>query len=547
MDINWGSITWLSSGFTVASSCEQRGQNLFPQHDEARHSSKPLLGGFIVVRTLDPLDQVFATKFLQIIRSLASMIIGEGIAKDLFHPSGKVRRCESSWIDRETHDPLHHGPHSSLIDINTSDSDLPHLRGKRPPVQPPVVNEGNVYTPQNLQESFQDALEQGNDLRKLIDPLPTVQLLGIVNDHLDSQDVFAFAIHLDRQLPEMDFEDRQIIDRFLDHGLASKRGSPFLPLKEWTMLGAKDGLDHLEVQGSSRSINDTMKHLIQVPPSREEKVAAIFALVDRIGVNESTFLLLPTLQSKAQTAVNPTLTGPNQAPYRARGSHGICDSGQTCGVGDFCKTVTLFGEGNLFFLGLMGHVFMTIENHLSIKGRMRAEFDGQMSPLRVHDMKRIMIDIRGLGLDVGDSLLGAVDLENGHWCHSSDDTEDTSETGVFGDMLFGQFMLLFSPLAVNQWNALLLGISMDSPAEATRKSHQVCVVKRIIRPHQLTPPSPKASWRLGQIKIAIEHDTIYTIICAIEILLIIATKLVWHLHLSFPPRRFRVKTIRYEH
>lgn len=96
-----------------------------------------------------------------------------------------------------------------------------------------------------------------------------------MNNHLDSQDAFAFAIHLDRQLSEMDFEDRQIIDRSLDHDLAPRKGSPLLPLKERTMLGAKYGLDHLEVQGGSRSINDTMKHLIQVTSSRKEKVAAI--------------------------------------------------------------------------------------------------------------------------------------------------------------------------------------------------------------------------------------------------------------------------------
>jgi hypothetical protein len=64
------------------------------------------------------------------------------------------------------------------------------------------------------------------------DPLPTAQLLGVVRDYLDSQDLFAFTIHLDRQLSEMDFEDRQIIDRSIDHDLVARRSSPLLPLKE---------------------------------------------------------------------------------------------------------------------------------------------------------------------------------------------------------------------------------------------------------------------------------------------------------------------------
>jgi hypothetical protein len=362
-----------------------------------------------------------------------------------------------------------------------------------------------------------------------------VQLLGVVNDHLDSQDAFAFAIHLDRQLPEMDFEDRQIIDRSLDHGLASKRGSPFLPLKEGTMLGAEDGLDHLEVQGGSRPINDTMKYLIQVASSREEKVTTIFALVDRIGVTESTFLLLPTLQSEAQTSINPTLTGPNQAPYRARGSHGVCDSGQACGVRDLCKTVTLFGERNPAFLGLTSHVFMTVEDHLGIKGRMRAELDSQMPPLWVHDMKRILIDIRGLGLDVGDPLLGAVDLENGHGCQSSNDAEDASETGIFGDMPFGQFMLPFPTLTVNQRNALLCGISVNPSAKATSESHEMGVVKILIAPSQLAPPGPESSGGLRHNEIGIEHNAIDTIIGSVKKRLIGLREFIEHLHRSFLP------------
>jgi hypothetical protein len=190
---------------------------------------------------------------------------------------------------------------------------------------------------------------------------------------------------------------------------------------------------------------------------------------------------------------------------------------------------------------------MTVEDHLSIKGRMRAELDSQMPPLWVHDMKRILIDIRGLGLDVGDPLLGAVDLENGHGCQSSNDAEDASETGIFGDMLFGQFMLPFSTLTVNQRNALLCGISVNSSAKATRESHEMGIVKILIVPSQLAPPSSESSGGLGHNEIGIEHDAIDTIICAVKIALIIVTELIWHHHLSSPPRRLRVKTTKYEH
>jgi len=533
MDINLGSITWLWSGFTVAGSCKQWNQNLFAQHDETRHRSQALRGWLVESRVLDPPDQVLPTKLLQIVRSMPSMIIGDGIAKDFFDSSCKLRRCEASRIDRETHDPFHHGSHSRPIDINPSNSGLPHLRGKGPVIQSSVVDVGNVYPPQHLQKPLQDAHEQGNHLGKATDPFPTVQLLGVVNNHLDSQDALAFAIHLDRQFPEMNFEDRQIIDRSLDHGLTSRRGSLFLPLEEWTMLGAKDGLDHLEVQGGSRSINDTLKHLIQVAPSREEKVATIFALVDRIGIDKSTLALLPTFQSKAQTSINPTLTGPNQAPYRARGSHGVCDSGQACGVGDLCKTVPLFGEGDFTFLGLTGYIFMTVKDHLSIKGWMRTEFDHEVTPFGVHDVEGIMIDVAHLGFDVGDALLGALDLEHWHRCQGSDDAEDTSEGRVLGNMLFGQFVLALPSLTVNQGNTLLLRISMNPSAKATRKPHEMGIVEILIASSHLTPPGSESSGGLGKDKIGIEYNAIDTIINSGKIRLIRLREFIGHLHRSF--------------
>ena len=543
MDINLGSITWLSSGFAVAGSCKQRDQDLFPQHDEARHSSQALWGGFIVPGVLDPPDQVFAPKFLQIIGSLASMIIGDGIAKDLFNASCKVRRCESSWIDREADDPLHHGPHSRPIDIDTSNSGLPHLRGKRPCVQLPIINERNIHPSQNLQEPFQDTLEQCNHSRKPINPLPTAQLFRVVDDYLDSQDAFAFAIHLDRQLPIMDLEDRQIIDRSLDHDLDS--GTLAVAPEKGAMFGAKEGLDRFEIQGSSGSINNPLKHLIQVLSTREEKVAAIFDLVDRIGVTESAFLLLLTLQSEAQAPVNPTLTDLDQAPYRARSSHGICDSGQACGVGNIRKAIPLFTKGDLFLLGLTGHVFMTVEDHLNIKRRMGTEFDGRMPPLRVQDVERIVIDVRDLGRDVPDLLLGAMDVENRHGCPSNDDTKDPSEGWIFRDVLFCDFMLLFLFLAftVDQGNPLLLGVSMDSAAKATRKLHEMGVVKILVAPSQLAPPRSESPGTLSHNEIGIEHNAIDTIINPVKTRLILLAKLIGQLHRSFLHREISDRRI----
>lgn len=93
-----------------------------------------------------------------------------------------------------------------------------------------------------------------------------------------------------------------------------------------------------------------MKYLIQSMSTHKEKIAAVLNLIYRIRVTKFTFLLLCTIQGKAQTCrINPTLTDLNQSPYKARGSHGICDFGQACCVANLRKAVTFFGERNILF------------------------------------------------------------------------------------------------------------------------------------------------------------------------------------------------------
>jgi hypothetical protein len=140
-----------------------------------------------------------------------------------------------------------------------------------------------------------------------------------------------------------------------------------------------------------------------------------------------------------------------------------------------------------------------------------------------------------------------MDMENRSRCKSSDDTEYTPELRIFGKILFSNFMLPFALLTVDQWGIMLLGIGMNPSAKPARKPHQMRIVKSVIRPHQFTPPSPKSSRRLSQIEIGVEHNPIYTIVCAIQVFLIVVAKLVRHYHLSFPSRRSWVKTTKYRH
>ena len=66
----------------------------------------------------------------------------------------------------------------------------------------------------------------------------------VVSDGLDSKYAFAFAIYLNGKLAKMDFENRQIIDRSLEHGFDS--GAFALSVfAKWAFLVAKNALNGL--------------------------------------------------------------------------------------------------------------------------------------------------------------------------------------------------------------------------------------------------------------------------------------------------------------
>src|SRR5207253_11201196 len=68
----------------------------------------------------------------------------------------------------------------------------------------------------------------------------------------------------------------------------------------------------------------------------------------------------------------------------------------------FRSRISLLGEGNAGLAGLAGDVLVAVQDHLSREGRMPADFDGEMTPFGVQDMKRIVVDVRGrlLSFDV---------------------------------------------------------------------------------------------------------------------------------------------------
>src|SRR5882724_11572972 len=74
------------------------------------------------------------------------------------------------------------------------------------------------------------------------------------------------------------------------------------------------------------------------------------------------------------------------------------------------KTVAFLCKADAGFARLTGYVFVTIQHDLSGKRRVPADFYGEVAPVRIEDIKRVMIDVghRLLSLDV---MVGA-DIPN---------------------------------------------------------------------------------------------------------------------------------------
>src|ERR1700751_2794912 len=222
-----------------------------------------------------------------------------------------------------------------------------------------------------------------------------------MRNRFDAKDAFAFGIDLEGQLAAVQLEDRQIIGRSLDRDFPFGRPPGSAAINR-AMPVSKDRLDGLQVQWSTAAVNEGLKHLIHVPAHLEDQVSTVFDLIVGVLVTEPAALLLVEVEREAYTVVNPTLADLAQSRYGPVFGQGVCDLRQTCGVRDSSKAVSFLNEGDARLARLAGNVLMTVQDHLGGEGRMPADFDGQMAPVRGEDVKRVVVHIghRLLSFDV---------------------------------------------------------------------------------------------------------------------------------------------------
>lgn len=102
--------------------------------------------------------------------------------------------------------------------------------------------------------------------------------------------MFAFGDHLGGDLPKMEFEDRQVNLRSLDHDFAARF---FLVLAaRWTLFGSEDGPQGFDIELVAGAINGSLKDLLQLTAATEKEITTVFFLKVRVVVMEAGLLLL---------------------------------------------------------------------------------------------------------------------------------------------------------------------------------------------------------------------------------------------------------------
>ena len=162
---------------------------------------------------------------------------------------------------------------------------------------------------------------------------------------------------------------------------------------------------------------------------------------------------------------------------------------------------------------------------------MATHFDGHMPPLRVPDMKGIMIHVgpRIFAYQLAEFTgAGRLGLPNQRRCLGDEDQKQPTLPVVRGKVLLRHLMLVLPRGAVDDRDAMGFGPGTKTTAESAGHAHQMVVVQIFIGTVQLPPPHAKASRRLPHSEICIQYYTIDTIVMALQKIGVKIAQLVSH-------------------
>jgi hypothetical protein len=229
-------------------------------------------------------------------------------------------------------------------------------------------------------------------------------------------------------------------------------------------------------------------------------------------------VLLVEIQPEAQAGgIDPALADLAQPPYSRILRQGICDPGQAHRVGDRGEAVADLAEYYPRRLRLTGHELVAVEDDLRAERRMPRHLDRHMTPLRVDDVKRIVIDVFASPLDVHDrgGLRRARHLPHrrrrlGHQHQKHPDADLMT-----GQVRLGDAVLALPGLTEDHRHPVRGAPRLDPPREPARHPHQVGVVQlgvAVVVP--ASPPHPKPARVVPERKERVEHDPIHAVVAA---------------------------------
>src|SRR2546427_4631406 len=106
------------------------------------------------------------------------------------------------------------------------------------------------------------------------------------------------------------------------------------------------------------------------------------------------------------------------------------------------KAVSLLAESDACLACLAGDILVAVQHDLSRERRMAADLNGDVAPLGVQNVKRIVVDIGHwlLSLDV---MIGA-DIPHRRLCPADQDEEQALRDGGPGEIVLCNVMLALS-------------------------------------------------------------------------------------------------------
>ena len=157
---------------------------------------------------------------------------------------------------------------------------------------------------------------------------------------------------------------------------------------------------------------------------------------------------------------------------------------------------------------------------------MPADLDGQMAPVRVEDVKRVVVHIghRLLSFDV----VLCADIPHRRLRPTDQDQKQALGDLGPGQKFFRKLVLALPCRTVDHGNVVGFGITANATAEPAGQPHQVGVFERLIRSGQRPPPHTEPARVMAHAEVRVQNNAIDAIVATAQQILIERAQPVCH-------------------